>query len=346
MQVESRMLTLQEEHAKQAEEEEEEEESEEEDEDEPELPAPKELNFDGVSADSDEEEEDESENEEQDSEGGSEGGKGEEEDEEVGGEDEDDESSSSDESSSEDEDEATAPEKPKKAKGEAKEKADKIMQVAGKAESMSKKDAKPNSFFADQTTCCFQFSLNSQPVGFLIKQPSYVSNPEPQANPGVSHKKEWDKFNRQCLDRKKFPIAMAQHVLKNKNDVFAEWIAAGGEWEKVSMVFERKVSDVRQVKNSRGGMKRRDILLKYPKESLGYATSVSVFFVCSTRPNPNKQTNDPTVRFPAQPRKGEDLMKRLREKGMWEWDEDFPKDEEESLSRCNRFSHVSFFAVI
>ena len=60
----------------------------------------------------------------------------------------------------------------------------------------------------------------------------------------------------------------------------------------------------------------------------------------------NKQTNDPTVRFPAQPRKGEDLMKRLREKGMWEWDEDFPKDEEESLSRCNRFSHVSFFAVI
>ena len=33
----------------------------------------------------------------------------------------------------------------------------------------------------------------------------------------------------------------------------------------------------------------------------------------------------------APPRKGEDLMKRLHDRGMWEYDEDFPKDEEEPL---------------
>ena len=85
---------------------------------------------------------------------------------------------------------------------------------------------------------------------------------------GTTNKKEWDMFSRQCLDRKKFPASLAQHVLKNKTDVFNEWLECGGAWEKVALVFERKVSQSREVKKGRGGMKRREILQKYPKESL------------------------------------------------------------------------------
>lgn len=87
--------------------------------------------------------------------------------------------------------------------------------------------------------------------------------------PGVTHKSQWDQFNRQMLDRKKFPASLASHVLKNKNDVFNEWLAAKGCWEDVAIKFERKVSEIKEFKKSRGGLKKRDILLKYPKEYLG-----------------------------------------------------------------------------
>lgn len=86
--------------------------------------------------------------------------------------------------------------------------------------------------------------------------------------PGKSHKAQWDKFSRQCLDRKQFPIALASHVLKNKNDVFVAWLEAGGDWSKVEMTFQRKASDIREVTRSRGGMKKREILKNYPEKSL------------------------------------------------------------------------------
>ncbi|CAK9059986.1 unnamed protein product [Durusdinium trenchii] len=121
----------------------------------------------------------------------------------------------------------------------------------------------------------------------------------------VTHKSQWDQFNRQMLDRKKFPASLASHVLKNKNDVFNEWLAAKGCWEDVAIKFERKVSEIKEFKKSRGGLKKRDILLKYPKE------------------------------------KAEDLVRRLRSKGMWEWDEDFPNDEEEIFYYCGTGGELS-----
>ena len=85
----------------------------------------------------------------------------------------------------------------------------------------------------------------------------------------VSHRNEWKKFSRQCLDRKKFPAELASHVLKSKTDVFAEWLKADEDWSKVKLIFERRSEEVRSFKKKRGGMKRREIEQRYPGESFG-----------------------------------------------------------------------------
>ena len=94
----------------------------------------------------------------------------------------------------------------------------------------------------------------------------------------VTHRNEWKKFSRQCLDRKKFPSELAGHVLKSKTDVFAEWLKADEDWSKVTLVFERRAEEVRSFKKSRGGMKKREILAKYPSESLGSFKSIGLRF--------------------------------------------------------------------
>ena len=40
----------------------------------------------------------------------------------------------------------------------------------------------------------------------------------------VSHKKEWDAFSRQCNDRKKFPVALAEYANTRKTDLFQLWL--------------------------------------------------------------------------------------------------------------------------
>ena len=48
----------------------------------------------------------------------------------------------------------------------------------------------------------------------------------------VSHKPEWDRFSRQCIDRKKFPCSLASHYLRDKTDLFREWLQQSGDWSK------------------------------------------------------------------------------------------------------------------
>ena len=86
----------------------------------------------------------------------------------------------------------------------------------------------------------------------------------------ITNKREWDTFSRQCLDRKKFPVSLAGHVLKSKLDVFQEWMKASGDWSAVALTFERKVTESRRFKKKRGGMKKRDIEKAYPAESLAH----------------------------------------------------------------------------
>lgn len=40
----------------------------------------------------------------------------------------------------------------------------------------------------------------------------------------VSHKKEWDTFSRQCNDRKKCPVGLAEYVNTRKTDLFQLWL--------------------------------------------------------------------------------------------------------------------------
>ena len=199
------------------------------------------------------EEEEEEKEEDEDTEG--EEDEAEEEEGESEDEDEEDEGSSSDTESSSDE-ENEEEEEEDKAGGEKDEKIKGILKTARTAEDLAKLvvDGKANS---------------------------------------VTHKKQWDTFSRQILDRKKFPASLASHVLKGRTDVFNAWLQCSQDWSKVELAYTRKSSDIREVKRGRGGLKKRDILLKYPSP------------------------------------KGEDLCKRLRERGLWEWDEDFPQDEEE-----------------
>lgn len=86
---------------------------------------------------------------------------------------------------------------------------------------------------------------------------------------GTTHKNEWNKFSRQCLDRTKFPIALASHCLANKQDVFQEWLEAQGDWSKVELAFERRVSAKSKFKKGRKGMKARDIITAYGEENFG-----------------------------------------------------------------------------
>ena len=85
---------------------------------------------------------------------------------------------------------------------------------------------------------------------------------------GTSNKAEWDKFSRQCLDKRKFPAELATHFLQSKVCLFNEWLSCGGDWNKVVLNYERKVEDKRKFKKQRKGMKARDIIAAYGETSL------------------------------------------------------------------------------
>ncbi len=46
-------------------------------------------------------------------------------------------------------------------------------------------------------------------------------------DPGCTHKKEWDVFSRQLKNKKKMPGSLAEHVQKNKVDLFNLWLEKG-----------------------------------------------------------------------------------------------------------------------
>ncbi|CAE7609904.1 unnamed protein product [Symbiodinium sp. CCMP2592] len=117
-----------------------------------------------------------------------------------------------------------------------------------------------------------------------------------------THKNEWNQFSRQCLDKKKCTTSMAAHVERNKLDMFRRWLECGGDWEKVSLEMERRAENSTLARKERQGMKKRDILKKYPEELL--------------------------------------LIAKLLAKKMFEEDEDFPGDEDEYYFYVNAGSKV------
>jgi len=53
-------------------------------------------------------------------------------------------------------------------------------------------------------------------------------------------------------------------------NLFQEWLSHGGDWKKVSLVYERLTKESRSFKKGRKGMKERDILAAYGPESFGF----------------------------------------------------------------------------
>lgn len=67
--------------------------------------------------------------------------------------------------------------------------------------------------------------------------------------------------------------------------MFREWLSAGGDWRKVSLVYERKASEARKFKKGRKGMKERDIMALYGEKTLAIYIERTLFFfptqICS-----------------------------------------------------------------
>ena len=136
-----------------------------------------------------------------------------------------------------------------------------IVAVAKEAEKSSDEYALANSFPAPNFNvfffgCCF------------ICTSKIYTGPTISPKQGVSHKNEWNKFNRQCGDRKVFPASLAANFLQSKLNLFREWLRCGGEWEKVQFNIERKVSEQRKVKKIRKGVKQRDLVATYGEKLL------------------------------------------------------------------------------
>jgi len=97
-----------------------------------------------------------------------------------------------------------------------------------------------------------------------------------QPHSGTTHKNEWNKFSRQCLDRAKFPASLAAHCLTGKQDLFNVWLENNGDWGKVELQYQRTVKSTREFKKGRKGMKAREIISTYGEEKL--VCQPSMFF--------------------------------------------------------------------
>lgn len=92
---------------------------------------------------------------------------------------------------------------------------------------------------------------------------SFGCQTDPTTITGKTNKPAWNKFSRQCMDRRKFPAQLATHFLNSKVDLFNEWLSCSEDWSKVVLNYERRVEDTKKFKKQRKGMKGRDIIAAY-----------------------------------------------------------------------------------
>ena len=91
---------------------------------------------------------------------------------------------------------------------------------------------------------------------------SYVTTPT------KTHKKEYDKFLKQC-GTKKFPMALANDFMEDKVNLFNTWLECGGDLQKVAtLAVSKKVSKETAAKRQSLPFKKRDLLLKYTPEQV------------------------------------------------------------------------------
>lgn len=121
---------------------------------------------------------------------------------------------------------------------------------------------------------------------------------------GVTNKREWDKFCRQAGCRSKFPVALSDHFVNNKLDLFNLWLDNGQSWEKCVVEVQRKAELEHQAVRGWEAVQGKELRKRYTEE-----------------------------KFDA-------LIKSRKEAGLWYECEDFPDDPDDPQLYCSMFLYI------
>ena len=80
----------------------------------------------------------------------------------------------------------------------------------------------------------------------------------------TTHKKEWDRFARQCANKSVFPVTLAGAYKRSKTDLFAAWLDAGMSWEKTEVLIQRRQDSKNLARRQMTGIQAKTL-----KEKLG-----------------------------------------------------------------------------
>ena len=106
----------------------------------------------------------------------------------------------------------------------------------------------------------------------------------------VTHKQEWDKYVRQVGNRNIFPAKLAPAFAKSKVDLFGLWLDSGMDWEKTTLLAERKRLTRNLSRNQLTAVQAKDLYKQKGEE------------------------------------KAKTLIAMREKEGMWYRDDDFPED--------------------
>ena len=74
-------------------------------------------------------------------------------------------------------------------------------------------------------------------IYIMLKDPSICGMCDTISHQGVTHKAAYDRFSRQCVDRRKFPVSLASAYCKDKLDLFRAWLEMREDWSKLLVLF-------------------------------------------------------------------------------------------------------------
>ena len=65
-------------------------------------------------------------------------------------------------------------------------------------------------------------------------------------------------FCKQAADRKLFPVSLSSNFLRNKNDLFNQWMDCGKDWTKLELVVTRKAEQLNNSKRQLRAVQGRE----------------------------------------------------------------------------------------
>lgn len=118
----------------------------------------------------------------------------------------------------------------------------------------------------------------------------------------TTHKREWDRFARQCANKSVFPISLAGAYKRSKVDLFGAWLDAGMKWDQTEVLVQRRQDSKNLARGQMTGIQAKTL-----KEKLGEE-------------------------------KANRIINLRKDQGLYYADDDFPDDPEhrENLKQKNR----------